>query len=200
MSRRGRPRGTEREAFLDRPWFPWAATAAFWVSLTSINVAAAFLRSPGVDAGLRFRLWLFPQLVLGLAWILLSPIAIVAVRRRPLHGPGWKRSVPVHLFLAALLGVSTVVLFQLGGEALRPAVRSAAQVASAIAWSIRFNIHECLLYYVVVLAATSLAEEARARRDRELAASRMKEALAEARLDALRFRLQPEFILSTLRM
>ena len=187
-------------SLVDRPWLPWAATAFVWSSLTVLNVVAALLRSPDLTPSLRFRFLVFPNLVLGAAWILLAPAVIGAVRRFPLRGPAWPRSAAVHLLLAAVLGGSTVVLFQLGAELLRPSLRPPSDVAAALLRGLRFNIHEGLLSYVIAVAVTVAADAARARRERDRQASRMKEALAEARLDALRFRLQPEFILSTLRM
>jgi two-component system, LytTR family, sensor kinase len=195
----GRPASPEA-SLVDRPWLPWAATALAWASLTALNVGTGLLRSPGLEPALRFRLLVFPHLVLGAAWILLAPLVIAAVRRFPLRGRDWPRSAAVHLLLAALLGASTVVLFQLGAELLRPSLRPPGELAAALLRGLRFNIHEGLLSYAIAAAATVAADAARARRERDRAASRMKEALAEARLDALRFRLQPEFILSTLRM
>ena len=200
MNPGGRPPRPDRPALVDRPWLPWAATAVVWAALTGLNVVNLFLRDPRADPACLLRTGVGPQVVLGFAWILLSPVAIRAVRRRPLHGPGWMRNVPVHLLLAALLATATIALFQLGAEALRPVLRPPAAIAASVARSLRYNIHESLVYYAIAMAATALADAARARRDRERASSRMREALGEARLDALRFRLQPDFILSTLRM
>ena len=200
MSPGGRTTPPDRPALVDRPWLPWAATALFWIALTGLNVASLFLRNPDDDPALLLRLGVGPQVVLGFAWILLSPIAIRAVRRHPLDGPGWARSLSLHLALAVVLAASTIVAFQVGAELLRPVLRPAGAIAASVAKSLRYNIHESLLYYAVAVAATALAEGARTRRERERAASRMRDALAEARLDALRFRLQPDFILSTLRM
>ena len=189
-----------RAVLVDRPWFPWAAAAGVWVVLTLVNVANVFLRAPGLGQSLRLRWYVLPQIVLGFSWILLAPLAIGALRRHPLNGPAWLRSVPYHVVWAAFLGTMGIVVFQLGAEVLRPVQRPMGSVAMGVVRSIRYNLHDGFLYYAVTIGAALVAQIGAARRARETAAAAMKEQLAEARLDALRFRLQPDFILSTFEM
>jgi two-component system, LytTR family, sensor kinase len=187
-----------RVLLVDHPWFPWAATASVWVVLTIVNVANVFLRVPGLDQGERFRWHVLPQIVLGFSWILLAPLAIGALRRHPLNGSAWLRSVPYHVVWAAFLGTTAVAVFQVGGEVLRPVPRPLASIGLGIVRNVRYNLHDSFLYYAVTIGAALVAQIGAARRARERAAAAMKEQVAEARLDALRFRLQPDFILSTL--
>lgn len=187
-----------RVLLVDRQWFPWAAVAGVWMVLTTVNVVNVFLRVPGLDQEERFQWYVLPQIVLGFSWILLAPLAIGALRRHPLHGPAWLRSVPYHVVWALFLSTMAVTVFRLGGEVFLPVHKPLALIAQGVVRTVRYNLHDSFLYYAVTIGAALVAQIGAAKRARESAAAAMKEQVAEARLDALRFRLQPDFILSTL--
>ena len=133
-----------------------------------------------------------------LAWlpvILMYPAVVWLARRFRITAGNWYRNVPVHCLCALTFSVLrssiTFAIFKYSG--LYPGLT----FRSYLFMVVEFIVYLFLLYWAIV-GAHHFLEHARARREYELTASRLKAQLAWARLDALKAQLHPHFLFNTL--
>jgi hypothetical protein len=128
--------------------------------------------------------------------LLVLPWCVFMARVLPVRGANWRLRLPLHLLGAlvfcAMHIVADVLLTSLvglgkGGDQLRSTVGLFGYYAAVES-----------LYYFVIVGALLLARGEREARERELAAERIKAALSDARLGALRAQLAPHFLFNTL--
>jgi hypothetical protein len=133
--------------------------------------------------------WLWGGLALGV---------LALSRRYALRGE--RRWPNVALQVAAGLATAALhlVLAELVFEAIRIRRGTAVSFAEGLAFSFRNNFHVNLLTYWAVVAVRHLRDYDQGLREKELVASRLRERLARAELDALRAQLHPHFLFNAL--
>jgi sensor histidine kinase YesM len=125
-----------------------------------------------------------------LPWTVLGPLVALAARRAPFgRGRSW-RSLLVHVGGAALVMIILVAMRNLGRELFsEPGQRLRLPMEPA---SLSF------LVYGLIVAAVHVVDANRRERQRALAMARLRAAMAETRLTALRARLHPHFLFNAL--
>jgi signal transduction histidine kinase len=132
------------------------------------------------------------------SWLVLAglcPALFALAQRLPLHGGRWRLALPVLL----LAGMGFVML-HMGGAALAAWVRNNGQVPFGAVFArffVRYAVMDYFLYAALV-STIQIGAYHQALRERERAESRLRESLSEARLVALRARLDPHFLFNTL--
>ncbi|MBW3661241.1 MAG: sensor histidine kinase [Gemmatimonadetes bacterium] len=170
----------------------WALVAAFFAAENAANHVLRGRPIPWFDA-------VALELVYWVPWVLLTPVLLWLVRRYRLDR-GWRErsglavaGVPVAVVqsvVAVLLTYGAVVLAGTGEEAarLRPQIELGIVTYSLTAyWK-----------YWAVIAVVAAVTYGRELREREVESARLETRLANARLHALRMRLQPHFLFNTL--
>lgn len=170
----------------------WAVVAAFFAAENAANHVLRGRPIPWFDAvALEFVYWV--------PWALLTPVLLWLVRGYRLDR-GWKErsalagaGVPVAVVqsvAAVLLTYAAVVLAGMDVEAarLRPQIGLGIATYSLTAyWK-----------YWAVIAVVAAVTYGRELRQREVESARLETRLVDARLHALRMRLQPHFLFNTL--
>jgi signal transduction histidine kinase len=169
----------------------WTAFALFFASQSML--ADVYAGRP-VAAARSLTAWLTCAYV----WAALTPLVVGLARRFPLSGAGWPRSVAVHA--AAGLGVTFVQL--VAYEAIRQLTwgsTPAGVTPLGAFWRlVVVEAHSGFAIYWSIAGIAHAIETSRAKRRRELEASRLETLLATVRLDALRMQLHPHFLFNTL--
>jgi hypothetical protein len=132
-------------------------------------------------------------------WLLLSPLALGVIevcRRFPLGTVPVSRALGVHLAAGSLFCVlhlsACVVVY---GFLLDGAPN---QFPGRLRWLLTVYLAMDLLIYGSIVGASTAHRFAELSRRRELAASRLRASLVEARLDALQAQLHPHFLFNAL--
>jgi hypothetical protein len=152
-------------------------------------------------AGLDFPIWtgLLGNMPWWLIWALLLPVVLALVTRYPVVAPARARSLLVHIVAGSGLSVA----HGMANGALYWAVMAPFRAVdipitrSMIGVTNQYLFMNLLTYGGLVGAAHALAFAARLR-EREIAAARLEQAVAAARLDALQMELNPHFLFNTL--
>ena len=118
-------------------------------------------------------------------WGAAVPLIVHLARRFPLDQTGWRRSVPIHLFIGVALSLITLAIGNfITNTAICPWIHEANHNLLRF---IRKNFHSIYpTYWVILLTATVWR------------AASLQTRLAEARLAALRAQLRPHFLFNTL--
>ena len=179
------------------PAAPVLGWLAFWLAIAFFFASRSIQRSEG--AGGDARSWLVAvgwNLASFLLWAALSFLVEALRRRYPLDG-----SQRRNLYLHAVAGIFVVVLHLcLLSLVLATADRLfvAARFEHGVSATLPVFFHlDLAIYWLVALGGEALAYGRRVR-EQQLAASRLEQQLAEARLSALRMQLHPHFLFNTL--
>jgi len=175
---------------------PWAAAAAFWIFVSVIYAAQAWLmsRMPGETVNVRMAVtW---QGTYFLFWIPLTlTIWWITAAWTPETTGGWSgmllRHVPLFLATAAAHFVIVSAVAEWSG-----ATRDSFW--QSLTWQITGRTHLQLLIYTAAAGSGAAIVMHRRYRDREMAAIRLEAELSAARLEALRGQLQPHFLFNSL--
>ncbi|MCM2268845.1 MAG: histidine kinase [Thermoanaerobaculia bacterium] len=169
----------------------------FWLAIALFFSARAAQRSP--EAEPRGAVWLdalgwyVPAFLL---WAAAAALVVRLCRRYPLDG---ERRADLYLHAAAsvALAVGHLLLFWLLMTGLNRAFGT-SRFESDLEPALAILFHQnYLAYWLVVFGSRALAY-ARSVREQQIAAARLQQQLAEARLAALRMQLHPHFLFNTL--
>lgn len=131
-------------------------------------------------------------------WGALS-IAVLALSRRfPLRGERRWAHVAFHVLLGIAIASVHLVAAELAFELIRIGRGAEISFAEGLSFSFRNNFHVNLLTYWAIVAVRHLRDYDQGLREKELVASRLREQLARAELDALRMQLHPHFLFNAL--
>jgi len=171
---------------------PAGTIMVIWVGWTLVGLVFAlrtYLDRMYSGPGSAFGQALAPALIEAYLWAVLTPAVLWLARRFPLDRRGWVRGLAVHVpvgvvvAIAAFAGFTTIAhLFSLAP------VRPATLV----------RLHTGLLYYWGIVALGHGLQHYRRYQQQELAATRLRSQLTEARLTLLQARLHPHFLFNTL--
>jgi hypothetical protein len=131
-------------------------------------------------------------------WAALS-IAVLALSRRfPIRGDRRWGHVALHVGLGLAVASIHLVTAELAFELIRIWRGTKVSFLEGLSFSFRNNFHVNLLTYWAIIAVRHLRDYDQGLRERELVASRLREQLARAELDALRMQLHPHFLFNAL--
>ena len=136
------------------------------------------------------------NLLNGLVWAGIAPLAVRLARRFPVVGARWGRHLLAHAAFA-LLADAVVGLFVLA--VTRPIdVPEAPPATFLFVANFLATLPFYLLLWLVIVALTHAYDYARESKERERRAARLEAELTRAQLDALRAQLDPHFLFNTL--
>jgi hypothetical protein len=170
---------------------------AFWLAIALFFSARAAQRAP--DDGPRAEVWLdalgwyVPAFLL---WGVVAALVVTLCRRFPLDGER-RAHLYLHAGASIALAVAHLVVF-CAAMSLLNRLFGTTRFESAFEPALAILFHQNFLaYWFVVFGSRALAY-ARSVRDQQVAAARLEQQLAEARLAALRMQLHPHFLFNTL--
>ena len=131
----------------------------------------------------------------GLVWVGLAPLAVRLARRFPVVGARWGRHLGAHAVFA-LLADAVVGAFVLA--VTRPIDPGSPPAAFLFVSNFLATVPFYLLLWLVVVALTHAYDYARQSQERERRAARLEAQLATAQLGALRAQLNPHFLFNSL--
>lgn len=192
------------------PASPLTASASLWRRRAALFAGATVLASLNFS-----QMWLgyradgtpVPMLFIALwagtpwyFWAAVAPLVAWMGTRVPVMRGNLLRSVPTHLGAALGLGlVSTVlivILFVVTDAA--PEEMAAVPVWGLILFVSTWQLTINLLSYAAILGGSYAIDFYRRYQERELAASRLSQQLANAQLQALRMQLNPHFLFNAM--
>ena len=136
------------------------------------------------------------NLLNGLVWAGIAPLAVRLARRFPVVGARWGRHLLAHAAFALLVD-AVVGLFVLA--VTRPIdVPEAPPATFLFVSNFLATVPFYLLLWLVLVALTHAYDYARQSQERERQAARLEAELTRAQLDALRAQLDPHFLFNTL--
>lgn len=187
-----------------RPWWRLALEATGVFTLVAcLSGGQRFLFA--LRDGRPAELWLqlVNSLALWLPWVPLALLIVALARRFPLEGPGWRRSLAVHLSASVLFAplklmvyIPTLMVFEVVFDLWRTA--TPLEIPGRILGYLLIETIDTPVLYWVVLGVVSIFSFHRRLQERELSESRLEAQLAEARIQALRRQLNPHFLFNTL--
>jgi two-component sensor histidine kinase len=193
-------RGSEPWDERERPWW---RRGLIIIGVWSIPGITSVIAMIGERKGeeLEVPLWLLVLQTVHM-WALFAALtpAVSALQRRVPAGRGLaRRWIPAHLGFAFLFGLAVVAISLPLGAYLD----HLASPSEPIDWSMRLwrspaFVFSAMVIYGLILAVVAAADGARRARREERRAAALERSLAEARLAALRSRLQPHFLFNTL--
>jgi hypothetical protein len=131
-------------------------------------------------------------------WGALSVGVLGLSRRFPIRGERRWRHVACHIALGVAVASLHLLLAELAFEAIRLRRGVSVSFGEGLSFSFRNNFHVNLLTYWAIVAVRHLRDYDQGLREKELVASRLREQLARAELDALRMQLHPHFLFNAL--
>jgi two-component system, LytTR family, sensor kinase len=182
-------------------WRLGLAIFAAWLAIGLISSSLSFstLQGEGMTVswlgtvGLQLPYWLY--------WAVITPVIVILARRWPLNRRTWRRSLPLHLLVAAGLGLIHVAGYAAMYKAYFPWPPQepggppwSSMVSSILATRWQFE----LLLYGGILGGVLALDYARQAEERALAAVQLESQLAHAQLATLRMQLNPHFFFNTL--
>lgn len=183
-------------AALERPGSTWAVLCAVLVVLTVFG-AAEILLSDSVPASRRPVLAVSNALA-HLAYALLAPVVLHVLERHPFRRGRLIEAGAWHAATALALGGIAVFAMQFGLHYTVRPLASAQAVLLRTGSTFRYNLHDILFVYALLAATASTLALWRRERRRDLDAVALERALAEAKVESLRTRIDPHFVLNTL--
>lgn len=175
----------------------FAVPLFIWVPLAVLSTTQLYsiVRLENRDVPLwRIALW---QSAVWLLWAALTPVVLWLGRRFPLERTSWRRTVPLHIFAGVLLGLLHTALLTVIRYNI-PLVADMPQTLSSAIFSSAFYFHIHLLVYWAILGVASAFDFYSRWQAEQMHGVRLKEQLAQARLQALQMQLQPHFLFNTL--
>jgi two-component system LytT family sensor kinase len=161
----------------------WLVIGVAWIAVACASTL--FISVSLVLAGHHDLAW-WPRFVLReLAtwafWVALTPVMLRLVRRYPIIGPHWRRTLGTHIGIGLALTVAFNVLRFGGNLAIGWIARD--KTVSFIEWSLERTVFQFFIYLSIIAIGSAADREAH---------------LLSARLAALRAQLQPHFLFNTL--
>ena len=131
-------------------------------------------------------------------WGALSIVVLVLSRRFPIRGERRLAHVVLHAAIGIVVASIHLVAAELAFELIRLGRGAEIAFLEGLSFSFRNNFHVNLLTYWAIVAVRHLRDYDQGLREKELVASRLREQLARAELDALRMQLHPHFLFNAL--
>ncbi len=131
-------------------------------------------------------------------WAALSIAVLALTRRYPIRGERRWANVGLHVAVGIAIASLHLVAAELAFEVIRMGRGAEISFAEGLSFSFRNNFHVNLLTYWAIVAVRHLRDYDQGLREKELVASRLREQLARAELDALRMQLHPHFLFNAL--
>lgn len=186
----GRPRGVFSMALR-----LWGLACALLIPLLGVAVLALWIGRQHTPQ--QFRIFEVVVLMIDWSiWAALVPLIVGLVWKIPLNSGRWIRGLSAHLVMGGLLAVGEMALFITVAK-LAGAYSELTWVAAYWRMFTLWYPYALLVYWIVAIAAHAVLESRRAS-EREVEASRLREQLTAAQLDALRMQLHPHFLCNTL--
>lgn len=171
----------------------WSGLALFFASEAALRQFPA--RGPE-------RIPWFDALVINFTfywlWAALSVGVLALSQRFPIRGERRWRNVATHIGVGIAVAALHLVVAELAFEAIRASRGAGISFVEGLSFSLRNNYHVNLLTYWAIVAVRHLRDYDQGLREKELVASRLREQLARAELDALRMQLHPHFLFNAL--
>ena len=171
----------------------WSGLALFFATEAALRQFPA--RQP---AGIAWGDALLINFTFYWLWGAISVGVLGLSRRFPLRAEKRWRNVALHVALGVVVASLHLLLAELVFELIRLRRGAAISFAEGLSFSFRNNFHVNLLTYWAIVAVRHLRDYDQGLRENELVASRLREELARAELDALRTQLHPHFLFNAL--
>ncbi len=170
-----------------------------WTAVGSIFAAQELLLARRFGTAMTVQGALLEGFADAYLWMLLTPLLVMVVERYPFERKSWLRRLAVHL----AVGTAAMLVFLVTSTGLMVALDAFAglQPMGFLDGMLLVGVlktRTLLLPPLVVLATANAAIQFRRSKARELRAVRLERLLAQARLEALRSRLNPHFLFNTL--
>jgi LytS/YehU family sensor histidine kinase len=183
-------------AWLESPAAAWTTICAVLVLLTCFGVTDILLARE-VPPHVR-RVLATSNVLAHLSYAVLAPVLLHVLSLHRFRRGSALRDAAWHAAAALALGGVAVLVMQLG---LHFTVRPLASIEAVLlrtGRSFRYNVHDVFLVYALLAGSVAALELFRRERRRGLAAVALGRELTAAHLEALRLRVDPHFLLSTL--
>ena len=131
-------------------------------------------------------------------WGALSIGVLALSRRYAIRGERRLRNIAIHVALSIVIAAVHLVIAELVFELIRLSRGANISFLEGLAFSFRNNYHVNVLTYWAIIAVRHLRDYDQGLREEELVASRLREQLARAELDAIRMQLHPHFLFNAL--
>ena len=172
--------------------------AVAWLALGVLDAARGSIAISAFGRPLGFLEALERTLPDAIAWILLSPVAILFAKRFPLRRPHLVRDSLVHLGVAILVSAAHLAFDvgqNLGFDALHG---RAVDFRATLGYILPYNAHQNILVYAAIVGLARFLDERRRLEAERSRSTRLQQDLAEARLRSLQSRLRPHFLFNAL--
>lgn len=125
-----------------------------------------------------------------------APFILLIIRRFRPEKLGWLRVIGIHILACSIFSILSILLFDLIGNTLFTAL--GATLPSGAKFSLP-RIFARVNFYVILLFVCSAIDSYQRYREQILNASQLEARLARAQVDSLKIKLEPEFLLGSLR-
>ena len=158
-----------------------------------VSYVGLILRLGGLSTGLPT---VVTNLLAGLAWAGIAPLAAALARRLPIVGPRWGRHLLAHVAFATVADAAIQVFVISVTQLMIPP--GSREVVPTFVYNFVGSLPFHLLLWLVVVAAVHAYDYAWESRERERQTAQLEAQLATAQLGALRAQLDPHFLFNTL--
>jgi two-component system LytT family sensor kinase len=174
-------------------WFRWGAFLAGLTALSFFTMVQLLLSYWGKGWPLTIQEAFLSGLATWYPWAILAPMIDALWRRFPFEGPGWRRSIVIHLCATPVFGVCWA-LFRWAASFF-PAVDP---MPLYFTWTLVAHFQIWFLSYWVIVAVRQAVYNYSRFREREVRTSVLEAKLAQAQLEMLKMQLHPHFLFNTL--
>ncbi|HEX9983528.1 MAG TPA: histidine kinase [Thermoanaerobaculia bacterium] len=165
-----------------------------WLAIAIFNTSDFHRRALATGGAAPLAETFRVQLTTSMIWALFTPIIVMAAERLPLRRPNLLRNLTI---LVALSPIFTVARAALGG--LWSEIAEGTGVRASFVWySVERRFNSFLFITVVIIGIVNLMRVAREAESRQQHAFALQAAVANAEIEQLRARLQPQFMFATL--
>lgn len=183
-------------AALERPEATWVVLCAVLVVLTLFG-AAEILLSSAIPPPRRPVLAVSNALA-HLTYALLAPVLLHVLERHPFRRGRVLAATAWHAAAALAIGGLAVLVMQFGLHLTVRPLSSAGAVLLRTSTTFRYNLHDILFVYALLAATASTLDLYRRERRKDLESVALERQIAEAKVESLRTRIDPHFVLNSL--
>ncbi len=183
-------------AWLDHPRMAWVTLCGVLLVLTLFGVAEILLAT-GVTLSSR-RILAASNVLAHVSYAALAPILLHVLERHPFRRGTVLRAALWHAATAFALGGVAVLVMQIGLHVTVRPLESFEAVFLRTGRTFRYNLHDILFIYALLVCSAAALALFRRERRRGLAAVALGRELTAAHLEALRVRVDPHFLFNTL--